>query len=162
LDASIIKYDKIYREGVLKVINYFTANSFAAYPDEILTLDWVLRYEQITSNMPSYLIMHKNEVVGFASLHPYNRYKTFSHTAEITYFLLPEFTGKGLGKKLLSLLEKDAREIGIVEILASISSRNEQSLRFHEKNGFRKVGEFENIGEKFEVKFNIVYMQKSI
>jgi phosphinothricin acetyltransferase len=47
-------------------------------------------------------------------------------------------------------------------ILASISSRNEGSLRFHRKHGFRECGCFEGVGRKFDQDFDVVWMQKRI
>ena len=162
MDYDIIRYDQSYRLDVLNVINYFVEHSFAAYPDSPLEMDWVERYEKMTELYPSWLVIDNNRAVGIASLHAYHRYPVFNHTAEITYFLLPEYTGKGIGKKLLTLLIEGAKAKGITEILASISSKNEQSIMFHRKNGFRKVGEFERIGKKKDELFNIIYMQRSI
>lgn len=162
MELNIIEYDSSFRGDILDIINYFVENSFAAYPDSQLDIKWVERYETMTAQYPSYLVIDGDKAVGFASLHSYHRYPVFSHTAEITYFILPEYTGLGLGKKLLSRLLDDANRMGITEILASISSKNEQSLKFHEKQGFRKVGEFENIGKKQGELFSIIYMQKSL
>jgi L-amino acid N-acyltransferase YncA len=44
-------------------------------------------------------------------------------------------------------------------ILASISSRNDGSIRFHKKNGFRECGRFRRVGRKFGQDFDIVWMQ---
>jgi phosphinothricin acetyltransferase len=80
--------------------------------------------------------------------------------AETGYFISPEHTRKGLGKSLLSTLENEARMVGMDTLLANISSRNQPSLAFHEKLGFRECGRFQRISRKFGQDVDIVWMQK--
>lgn len=93
-------------------------------------------------------------------LRTHNPMPTFSRTAEVTYFIHPDYTGKGLGKKLLGFLEKGAVEKGITNILANISSLNPRSIDFHKKNGFVECGRFKNVGRKKGQLFDTVWMQK--
>lgn len=101
-------------------------------------------------------------MVGFCSLKPFIPFSTFKETAEISYFIEPSEVGKGAGSQALNLLEAKGREIGIRQILASISSLNEQSLNFHNKNGFRECGKFKNVILKKNIHFDIIWMQKEI
>lgn len=103
-----------------------------------------------------------DRVVGFGFLRPYRNTEAFRHTAEITYFILPEHTRKGLGKRLLNVLEREADKMGITTLLANISSLNKQSLKFHKKNGFKRCGTFRKIGTKFGGDFDVVWMQKTL
>ncbi|MFH1776033.1 MAG: GNAT family N-acetyltransferase, partial [Candidatus Omnitrophota bacterium] len=77
-----------------------------------------------------------------------------------TYFLLPEFTRKGIGKKILEFLIQEAQKKNIDTLLANISSFNEQSIKFHEKMGFSHCGSFKRVGRKFGKNFDVVWMQK--
>jgi L-amino acid N-acyltransferase YncA len=86
----------------------------------------------------------------------------FTHTAEITYFIRPTCTGIGIGGAILSYLEMKGRKIGISCVLAQISSLNEGSIRFHQKNGFTQCGKFVNVGKKNGKFFDTVWMQKNI
>jgi phosphinothricin acetyltransferase len=102
------------------------------------------------------------EAVGFGLLRPYRDAPIFRRSGELTYFILPAETNKGLGSKLLDMLTRDAREMKIDSLVANISSLNEQSLRFHEKHGFRQCGLFESIGIKHGRSFDLVWMQKRL
>jgi len=82
--------------------------------------------------------------------------------AEVTYFIHPEHTGNGLGKRLLDDLERGAGEKGIATLLASISSLNSGSIRFHRKNGFSECGRFQRVGVKKGQWFDTVWMQKTL
>jgi phosphinothricin acetyltransferase len=104
----------------------------------------------------------EGKVLGFGLLRPHNPMPAFSRTAEITYFIAPDHTRKGIGGKMLDRLLAEAREMGITSILASISSLNPGSLAFHEKHGFRECGRFVGIGRKKGREFDVVWMQRMV
>ena len=86
----------------------------------------------------------------------------FRYAAEITCFIRPDLTGKGLGSEMLARLEEIGKEQGITTILASISSLNEGSIRFHARHCFYKCGRFAGVGVKKGVIFDTIRMQKFI
>ena len=96
----------------------------------------------MTKGYPAYAVKMDEEIVGFAFLRAYNSFSSFSKTAEITYFIDKDYSGKGLGRIILDKIEEDAKSKGIYNVLASISSKNVHSIKFYEKNGFVKCGEF--------------------
>ena len=81
-------------------------------------------------------------------------------TGMVTYFLLPECTGKGLGKILLEKLTSDASDRGMTSLVANMASRNIPSIRFHQENGFNEVGRLQTAGSKFNEPFDVIWMQK--
>jgi len=151
------------KDAIVAVFNYFVENSFAAYPEEALGGEFYERMEARATGYPFYSVTTDDgRVVGFGLIHPYHPAPTFSRTVEITYFILTEFTGHGIGTALLSRLLEDARSLGCDTILASISSLNEQSLKFHRKHGFSECGRFQRVGKKQGRDFDVVWMQKFI
>ena len=151
------------RQGVLNVFNYFVENGFAAYTEELEGPAYFDRLIRVSAGYPFYVVESEaGEIIGYALLHPYYALDAFRSAARITYFILPEYTRQGLGRKLLDMLIEDAGNMGIVSLLASISSRNEQSLNFHLKRGFVKCGEFKNVGCKWNQDFDEIWMQRFI
>ena len=151
------------RDAIVAVFNYFVENSFAAYPEQTVGAEFFQRMKAFAEGYPFYAIVSEDEqVVGFALIHPMHPANTFKRTAEITYFILPEFTGRGLGTKLLQRLIDDAREMGCDNVVASISSLNEQSLAFHRKHVFEECGRIKRAGKKHGRDFDMVCMQKFI
>jgi L-amino acid N-acyltransferase YncA len=63
---------------------------------------------------------------------------------------------------MLDHLEREGKKRGISCILASISSLNEGSIRFHARHGFNECGRFRNVGEKKGTLFDTVWMEKEI
>ena len=86
----------------------------------------------------------------------------FSGAAEITYFIKPEYTGKGIGRDLLQHLIAEGKKSKVKNILANISSLNQGSINFHLQNGFEECGRLKKIGEKNGKTFDVVYCQKKI
>jgi len=68
----------------------------------------------------------------------------------------------GLGKTALDRLAEAARELGVDRLMASISSLNQESLRFHRKYGFQECGRFTEAGTKFGGNFDVVWMVRRI
>jgi phosphinothricin acetyltransferase len=150
-------------EAIIDIFNYYVENSFAAYPENKLPYQAFDMFLQISNGYPRASIKNRNgKIIGFGMLRSYHPIPTFSQTAEVTYFLHPDHTGKGLGKMLLYFLEKGASEKGITNILVNVSSLNPGSINFHRKNGFIECGRFKNIVKKKGQEFDAVWMQKRL
>lgn len=59
-------------------------------------------------------------------------------------------------------LVEQAAPLGIDSLVVSISSKNFESIAFHQKNGFRECGRFRQAGRKNGEDFDIVWMQKQL
>jgi L-amino acid N-acyltransferase YncA len=160
-----ILYEKMlekHRDDVMKIYNYYIENTFSAYPDKILPGEFYNKILEMTNGYPAFVIKIDEKVVGFCFIRAHNPFPTFKECAEITYFIEKDYTGKGLGKAALDKLEAEAKNMGIKNILASITSENEQSLSFHKKFGFVECGRFIGIWKKWDKYFDIIWMQKKI
>jgi len=161
MEYSISPISNEDREAIMDIFNHYVENSFAAYPENRLPYQAFDMLLQMADGFPTGTIKDQSgRILGFGMLRTHNPMPTFSRTAEGTYFIHPDYTGKGLGKKLLGFLVKGAVEKGITNILASISSLNLRSIDFHKKNGFIECGRFKNVGRKKGQLFDTVWMQK--
>jgi len=151
-----------HRIPVIDIFNFYIKNDFSAYPEKKLIYDYYDNFLAIANKHPAFAIKVKDKVVGFCFLSSYNSFSSFKETAQITYFIDKDYKGKGIGKMALNILEIEAKKRGIKNILANIASLNEESIAFHNKNGFVKCGEFREIITKKNRKFNIVWMQKKL
>jgi L-amino acid N-acyltransferase YncA len=162
MEISFEQMASKHRKEITDIYNYYVENDFSAYPDKSIPYDYYDKFLEMTKGYPAYSIIVYEKIVGFCFLHAYNSIPTFKECAEINYFIDKEFTGKGIGKVALEKLEEEGRKIGIKRILASIASENNQSIIFHQKNGFRECGKFEKIITKKGKQFDIIWMQKDI
>lgn len=161
MDYSMSPISNEDRESIIDIFNYYVDNSFAAYPETKLPYEAFDMFLQISQGYPTATVKDNNgNLIGFGLLRVHNPMLTFWKTAEITYFISPEHTGKGIGTKLLNHLEEQGKKKGITNILANISSLNPRSIEFHKKNGFIECGRFKSVGMKNGQVFDTVWMQK--
>ena len=163
MDATLVPMSEEHREAVIDIYNHFVDHEFAAYRERRMPYAAYDRFLQMTEGFPAYVAVDASgRVAGFGFLHPWHPAECFARTAEITYFLAPAQTRRGVGSALLAALLEGARAKGVDRILASISSRNEASLAFHEKHGFEPCGRFPGVGRKFGQDFDVVWMVKRL
>jgi len=149
------------KESVIDIFNYYIENSFAAYPENKVPYEFFGLFLQSTAGYPTAIVKDESKtVLGFGLLRPHSPIPTLAGTVEITYFIRPEYTGKGIGSTIMEYLLEGAREKGLHCILASISSLNEGSIRFHIQHGFSECGRFREVGKKWGKLFDTVWMQK--
>jgi phosphinothricin acetyltransferase len=150
-------------DQIIDIFNYYVENSFAAYPESKVPHEFFQYFLNLTQGYPFLVAKDMGgKVIGFGSLRPYSPLPTFSRAAEITNFISPEHIGIGIGQQILDSLLDQSRRMGIVTILASISSLNQASLAFHKKNGFAECGRFVGIGQKMGQAFDVVWMQRMV
>jgi len=150
-----------HREATIDIFNYFVANSFAAYPEAPVGYDRFDRFRRLSEGYPAIVIKSPTgEIVGYGLMRAHIPVDSMKHTAELSYFILPEHTRKGVGDALLEYFEVESRKLGITTWLAHISSQNPRSLAFHKKQGFVECGRFKKVGHKHGQDFDVIWMQK--
>jgi phosphinothricin acetyltransferase len=101
-------------------------------------------------------------VVGYAYASTYRPREAYRFTCEDSIYLAPEAVGHGLGGKLLARLIEESSKAGLKQMLAVITAERANSIRLHEKHGFRMIGRYEALGYKFDRWLDIVHMQRAL
>lgn len=148
----------------MRIFNHYVVNGTAAFSDAELPESFYPQILERVKGYPAYAVVDHQDgkVAGFCFLSAYKPVPTFRETATITYFIDPSHLGQGIGRRCLGRLEEDAMKQGIRQIIAEISSENEQSMSFHARQGFVHAGRLKNVGFKLGRAFDIVYMQKEL
>lgn len=146
--------------AVASVFNYFVDHSPAAYPEERVGVEFFRNKHCAAPSYPFVVLEVNDLVVGFAYLSPFHPVATMRRSAAVTYFILPEYTGMGIGSRFLELLLDEGRKMDVDNFLAHISSLNDGSIRFHERHGFTECGRFRRVGTKSGRDFDMVWMQR--
>jgi L-amino acid N-acyltransferase YncA len=146
--------------AVTEILNQHIASGFAAYPSHPLGPEFWAYLRRMAAGYPAYVVRLEGAVVGYGMLRPHLPPDTLARTAEVSYFLRPEHTGRGLGSRLLERLIQGGRAMGVDNLLANVSSRNPGSLRFHQRHGFSEVGRFVRVGRKWGQDFDVVWLQR--
>ena len=102
------------------------------------------------------------EVIGYAYASTYRPREAYRFTCEDSIYLAPSAVGHGIGSKMLARLIEDAAKAGLRQMLAVITAERANSVRLHEKHGFRMIGTYEALGYKFDRWLDIVHMQRAL
>ena len=111
---------------------------------------------------PVLIAEEAGKVIGYAYASTYRPRPAYRFTAEDSIYLAPEAQGKGLGGQLLARLLEESRAFGFKQMLAVITAERANSIRLHEKHGFRLIGRYEALGYKFDRWLDIVHMQRAV
>jgi phosphinothricin acetyltransferase len=88
------------------------------------------------------------EVVGWAALSPVSDRCVYGGVAEVAVYVAGTVRGRGLGTALLRALVEASQDQGFWTLQAGIFPENAESVRIHEKCGFRVVGTRERLGRQ--------------
>ncbi len=120
------------------------------------------RFYSVTDQFPWLVWEEEGQILGYAyATRPFER-AAYSWCAEPSIYLKPEAQGRGIGKKLYATLESILKLQGYQVLYALVTGENIGSLRFHEKLGYRTLGEFPNCGWKFNRWLGVFLLEKRI
>ncbi|MGW2153851.1 N-acetyltransferase family protein [Nonomuraea sp. NPDC001699] len=112
--------------------------------------EWRARAAALTAAGLPFLVAEDDGVVtGYAYLGQYRPKPAYRHSLEVSIYLAPGSTGRGLGRLLLGELIRRAPATGARCLIAVIADGGDPaSLRLHAAFGFEDVGRLRNVGFK--------------
>jgi len=116
-------------------------------------------FEEHDQSMPVLVAEYQGRIVGWGSLGSFRAAYTAAGTLEDSIYVHHDFHRRKIGSRLLEALIEAARRMGLHSILANISADQTPSIRLHEKYGFQKVAYLRGVGQKFNQRFDAVYLQ---
>lgn len=148
-------------QNAANIYNYYVENTTVTFHTEPLSAQEMKSI--LYQDDPIYIsfgIFDGDEFCGYAYMAPYKKRQAYRISSEVTLYLDPKLTGKGVGTMVLKLLEDHAREQGIHSFLAVICAENTSSIKLFLKNGYEKCAHFKEVGIKFDRMLDIVVLQK--
>lgn len=111
---------------------------------------------------PLIVAEQSGRVIGYAYASFYRPRAAYRFTCEDSIYLDKGAVGQGIGGLLLARLLAESKAAGFKQMLAVITAERANSVRLHEKLGFRKVGHYDQVGYKFDRWLDIVHLQKAL
>lgn len=149
--------------AIREIYNYYILNTTATFHNELITIPELKDFLYINNpKYPSFVMKEDDRIIGYCFLTRHKNRQAYDRTAELSIYLQPEFTGKGIGSGALHYLEDAARKAGICVIIGTLCGENHASIRLMEKNGYTQCAHLKNIGEKFGKILDVVMYQKEI
>lgn len=157
-------------ERILEIYDYYVKNTAITFEYTTPTLEEFRgRMEKIMQKYP-YLVAEKDGVIaGYAYAGAFVGRAAYDWSCETSIYLDKNARKCGIGKTLYTALEKELKEMGILNMYACIGYPAEEdeyltknSAEFHSHIGFTHVGEFHKCGYKFGRWYNMIWMEKII
>lgn len=146
--------------AIADIYNYFVINTVVTFEEEPVTaVEMWNRINEVQEKYCWLVCELGGKVVGYAYAGKWKVRSAYKHTVESSIYLAPGNEGKGIGKKLYAELLDRLRSLGIHAVIGGVAQPNEVSDKFHESMNFNKIGEFIEVGYKFNKWVNVRYYE---
>lgn len=88
-----------------------------------------------------------DQIIGWAGITPFSKREVYKGVAEVSIYIHPEYSGKGVGSQLMDALVASSEEHGIWTLFSSVFPENKATINLHMKFGFRLMGRREKIAK---------------
>jgi phosphinothricin acetyltransferase len=147
-------------ESIAGIYNHYVTNTAISFEEAEVTGEEIAkRISAIGSAYPWLVFERHGEVLGYAYGGRFAARSAYRFTAEGTVYVAHYARQGGIGTKLYRKLIDGLRAQRLHSVLGIIALPNDASVRLHEKCGFRKVGEFKDVGWKFDQWIDVGYWQ---
>ena len=144
---------EIYNEAILKTVATFDTAPKTQHEQQA----WFASHGP---KNPIIVAEFNGQIVGWAALSEWSDRCAYSDTVEISVYVLENYQGKGIGRKLLEAIIAEGKTVGVHSILARITEGNESSIHLHRALGFEYIGVMREVGHKFGRLLDVHLMQK--
>ena len=147
--------------SILEIVNHAIANTTAIYDYDLRSIEeqTTLFENKKANDFPIFVAELDTEVVGFGTYDTFRTKIGYRFTVEHSVYVKEGFAGKGIGALLLQKLIDTAKEQNYHIMIGVVDAYNENSIRFHEKFGFKSMGILKEVGFKFDRWLDVNLMQ---
>lgn len=153
-----------------QIYSYYVENTAVTFEYEAPSLkEFSRRIALVQEKYPVLVGIVDGVLKGYAYASTFRPRPAYDWSVETTIYLHPEAKGAGLGRALYLKLEEILALQNVHNLNACIAYPEvadeyltDASVRFHEKLGYRLVGQFTNSGFKSGKWYHMVWMEKLI
>ena len=149
-------------KSIALIYNQYILNSTITFEEKKIGFKTIV--DRISTNKKHkwWVFEKDNILMGYAYSTKWKTRSAYRYTVESSVYVAQKYQHKGIGKALYINLIKSLKDDGFRRILAGISLPNNNSVIFHEKLGFKKVGQLEAVGYKFNRWIDVGYWELKI
>jgi L-amino acid N-acyltransferase YncA len=108
---------------------------------------------------PWLVLERAGQILGYAYAMPWKARAAYGRTKETSVYVHHSHGGRGIGRALMIVLVEKIRCKPIHVLIAGITLPNPASIALHERLGFVPIGEFAQVGFKFDRYIDVGYWQ---
>jgi phosphinothricin acetyltransferase len=146
--------------AISAIYNHYVLETTISFEEAAVTpAEMARRIQETLQSLPWLVWQDGSAIHGFAYASKWKGRCAYRHSAEVTVYLDPTSTGRGIGSRLYESLLADLRQRNLHAAIGGIALPNPASIALHERLGFRKVAHFEQVGWKFGRWIDVGYWQ---
>ncbi|MBQ8514258.1 MAG: N-acetyltransferase [Ruminococcus sp.] len=157
-------------EELLAIYAPYVENTAVTFEYDVPSAEeFTERIRSTLTRYPYLAAVEDGKITGYAYAGAFKSRSAYDWSAEVSIYVKKGHHGQGIGRMLYAALEDRLRRQNIVNLYACIASTETEdgsltrdSIRFHERMGYRLVGEFRKCGCKFGRWYDMVWMEKWI
>ena len=151
--------------AVTEILNYYvehTPITFDLEPHTVESrLDWFRQFRESGPHQ-CFVAEHGGSVAGYACSTQFRKKAAYDVSVETTVYLRHGDQGGGIGSRLYRVLFEALAAEDVHRAVAGVTLPNEASVSLHEKFGFSYVGNFTEIGRKFDRYWDVAWYIKDM
>jgi phosphinothricin acetyltransferase len=145
---------------IAAIYNHYVENTAITFEEEPLSVEEMAhRIVEYSKSLPWLVHEEDGRILGYCYASKWHVRSAFRHSAETTIYVDEDAHGRGIGADLYARLIEQAGAKGVHALMAVVTLPNEKSRRLHEKLGFRKMGQLEEVGHKFGLWHDVGYWE---
>lgn len=125
----------------------------------VATAEMARRIGEVTGRLPWLVTEEQGAIVGYAYATQWKTRSAYRFSVETTVYVAPGQQRRGLATDLYRELLVQLRRLGVHCAVGGIALPNAASVALHEKLGFKKIGQFVEIGCKFDRWVDVGYWE---
>jgi L-amino acid N-acyltransferase YncA len=142
------------------IYNYYIENTTVTFETEAVSAEAMReRIISVSENFPWLVYENEGKIYGYAYAARWKERNAYRFTVESTVYIEDGCTAMGIGPELYQALIEVLRQKNFHAVLAGITLPNDNSVKMHEKLGFKKVAHMEQTGFKQDKWIDVGYWE---
>lgn len=149
--------------AIAEIYNHYISETVVTFEVDPVSADEMRsRYDRVIEHGFPWLVAVVDDaaVAGYAYAAPWHQRAAYRFSAEITVYLSPNHTGRGIGSTLYADLIDRLIAKGIHTIIGGVALPNPASVALHEKFGMQRAAYYRQVGFKFDRWIDVGYWQR--
>jgi phosphinothricin acetyltransferase len=142
------------------IYNYYVRHTIVTFEESPVSEEEMkARIIDITKKYPWIVYEQNDQIVGYAYASAWKSRCAYRHSVETTVYLNQAAKGNGIGTLLYRELLDRLIKQNVHAAIGGIALPNAASIALHEKLGFEKIGQFKEVGYKFDQWIDVGYWE---
>jgi L-amino acid N-acyltransferase YncA len=134
---------------IAAIYNHYVRSTVITFEEApVSEAEMARRIDDVTKAHPWFVCETDGRIEAYAYATAWKQRSAYRYSVESTIYVRHDLTGRGLGGELYRTLVEALRHGDVHNVIGGIALPNPASVALHEKLGFRKVGDFHEVGWK--------------